>query len=257
MPNDSLTLVLSGDIGLDTFPEAVLAWRELISLLTDNLAGDSQIKWLIDDLRPGSALITVRGESPQPAEAATIEEIGRAYIAVGRSLEQHTVAPYPGQIARQADRLQQLIDGEIETIRLSTDEDDAIISAATVTLTPELRELSISGSYGAVEGRIETLGRRKGLHFTLYDSIHDRAVSCYVVAGNEEMMRDIWGKYAVIKGWIRRDPVSGRAQTVRRVQNVTVLPDREAPDDFRQAKGTVNLDGEPPEEIVRRIRDAW
>jgi hypothetical protein len=257
MPNESLTLVLTGDVPLDKFQQAVIEWRELISLLTQNVAGDSEITWLIDDLRPGSALITVRGESPRESKAAPLPEIGRAYVAVGRSLEQGTEMPYPGQIANHAHRLQQLINGGIEGIRLSTDEEDAIIPPPTVKVTDAMREQAVAGSFGAVEGRIETLGRRKGLHFTLYDSVQDRAVSCYVLAGNEDMMRDIWGKYAVVEGWIRRDPISGRPQTVRRIENVTVLPDRDEQDGFEQARGVVNLGDESAEKVIRRIRDAW
>lgn len=257
MPSDSLTLFLSGDITLEQFPEAVMEWRRLISMLTDDVAAGSQITWLIDDLRPGSALITVRGQSPAVEAESLIQEVTRAYIAVGRALERRAPVPYPGPIAQQASRLQGLVNGGIESIRLSTDEEDAIIPSLAVVISDEQREAATAGSYGAIEGHIDTLGRRKGLHFTLYDSIHDRAVSCYVSPDIEEILRGIWGKYALVEGWIRRDPVTGRAQTVRRIRQITPLPDREEVGEFRQARGVVNLGGEKPEDIVSRIRDAW
>ena len=44
-------------------------------------------------------------------------------------------------------------------------------------------------TYGAIEGRVQSLSQRKGLRFTLYYQEFDRAVSCYLSEGQEERMR--------------------------------------------------------------------
>jgi hypothetical protein len=110
---------------------------------------------------------------------------------------------------------------------------------------------------GAVEGRAQAISSRHGLHFTLYDLLWDRAVSCYLVDGHEAIMRNVWGRRAVVEGWITRDPLSGHPQTIRQVTRVTPLPDLPT-DDYRRARGACPPhEGAPlPEVIIRHLRDA-
>jgi len=114
------------------------------------------------------------------------------------------------------------------------------------------------GAYGAVEGRVQTVTSRRGLRFTLYDSLYDHAVSCYLGEKQEELMRGVWGRRAVVEGWISRDPISGRPVAIRRIFNVTVLPDV-APGSYEKARGALPYDPADvaPEERVRQVRDAW
>ena len=89
-----------------------------------------------------------------------------------------------------------------------------------------------------MEGRIETVTRRKGLRFTLYDSLDDKAVSCYLEDGQEKLMRGAWGRRALVEGWVSRDPATGRPLTIRRVSHVELLPDVES-GGYRRARGVV------------------
>lgn len=95
-----------------------------------------------------------------------------------------------------------------------------------------------SGSYGAVTGRIQTLTSRNSLRFVVYDHLHDRAVSCYLVEGGQDMMREMWDRVATVEGWVSRDPESGRPLTVRRVSNVKALSEAE-PDAYKRARGAL------------------
>lgn len=54
-------------------------------------------------------------------------------------------------------------------------------------------------AYSAIEGVVQTLTSRRGLRFTLFDSLHDQAVSCYLEDGQEELMRGVWGRRAKAK----------------------------------------------------------
>jgi len=112
-------------------------------------------------------------------------------------------------------------------------------------------------AYGGVTGRVQTLSSRGGLRFTLYDVLFDRAVSCYLAEGQEEIMRDVWGRMAVVEGLVTRDRVTGRPQVVRGVRGVTVV--REAVSDrYVDSRGILEASfaGRPPEEVIRKLRSA-
>jgi hypothetical protein len=111
--------------------------------------------------------------------------------------------------------------------------------------------------YGAIEGRIQTLTNRGSLRFTLYDTHNDKAVSCYVAEGQEDLLRDVWGRRALVEGRIRRDSQTGRPLTIRDVRRIVPLPEPE-PYRFYEARGILPLmpGEEMPEERIRRLRDA-
>jgi hypothetical protein len=97
---------------------------------------------------------------------------------------------------------------------------------------------------------------RGRLRFTLYDLIDDRAISCYLAPGSEDIMREAWGKLVTAEGLVRRDPDTGRATSVRQVKAIQIIPEGK-PGDYREAVGAALgfLGGELPEEVIRRARD--
>jgi hypothetical protein len=106
---------------------------------------------------------------------------------------------------------------------------------------------------------VQTLSSRGGLRFTLYDTLNDRAVSCYLAEDfDQEHMRDVWGRRAIIEGWVKRDATSGRPLTIRRVSNVVVRPETEPGGSYREARAAVPLSDSTllPELVIRRLRDA-
>jgi hypothetical protein len=101
------------------------------------------------------------------------------------------------------------------------------------------------------------LQQRRGLRFVLYDTLHDKAVICYLAPEHEDLMRDAWGRLAEVTGMVTRDPVTDRPRTVRQVTDVRVIEelDRYA---FRAARGAIQArpDAPPSEDVIRRVRDA-
>ena len=112
-------------------------------------------------------------------------------------------------------------------------------------------------SIGAITGRVQTLGERAGLRFNLYDAPFDRAVACYLTPGQEEIIRDAWGKRARVSGRITREGSTGRPLAIRNIVAVDILQDAE-PGSYRQARGAVpRLPGAMlAEDAIRRLRDA-
>src|SRR5713226_1487473 len=199
MANDTITLMLEGDVPLSAFAEAVKDFAKLVTALTNEEKAD--IEWTIEDLSPGSALATIRGESKQPEK---VERVVRNYAQVGRAMQRNEPLHRPASIARPAYALGRLIGNKVRSIRLETPEEEAIISVRPtrrrvrrfLTTGPIGLETASdviefpAGAFGAVEGEVQTLTKRHGLRFTLYDALSDRAVSCYLQAGQEEQMRN-------------------------------------------------------------------
>jgi len=257
-PLDTVTIVLSGEVPLKEFAKAIEHFHTLIKSLTKE-TGDDSVDWVIDNLEISSTVATAKGKG----ELEKVERIVRAYADVGTALEQDTPIQYSQQVKAAAKGLRSVINGKVTSIRLETPEREAIIRfrnpVPAITPLTEIPEPITLGppttAFGAVEGRIQTLTNRGGLRFTIYDLLNDKAVNCYLEEGYEGIMRDSWGKLSVVTGLISRDPLSGRPLSIRKVKDVTVIPEETG--DYRDARGVApSLTDLSPEEAIRRLRDA-
>jgi len=256
--SDTVTLELQGTVSLSEFSTAVARFEALITALSaeSDAAG---IAWRLDALEYGSAITTARGVPMNGAVPERIDRVVRAYIEVGQALEAGATIPFSPTVRQPARELASLLtESGIEAIRFETADGDAIVRQPPMLATPAtVPARPRTASYGAVTGRIQTLTSRNALRFSIYDHIHDRAVSCYLVEGTQAMMRQMWDRFATVEGWVTRDPESGRPLTVRRVLNITALPEVE-PDAYKRARGALprGPDEPLPEVLTRRLRDA-
>jgi hypothetical protein len=112
-------------------------------------------------------------------------------------------------------------------------------------------------SLGAIEGRIQTLSNRKGLRFVVFDILNDRAVSCYLSEGQEDRMREIWGKRAIVEGEISREKETGRPLAIRHITDIKVLEEIGRGGYLRARAIAPRKLGAPlAEVIIRQLRDA-
>jgi hypothetical protein len=249
MTNTTLTLALNGDVPLDEFAHAVQDLWNLVNALTQEVSGKSEVAWFVDELAGGSAIATIRGEAEQ---AEDVERVVHAYAVVGRALERHEVIPYSPRVAKAARSLTSILNGNITSMRFETDS-----VASTVTTGAPDQSRAYLSAFGAVEGRIETLRSRRRLSFTLYDSLNDQAVFCTLRPDQAELVRDAWGKRVIVEGWVKREPVSGRAVEIGPVESITTMPES-APGSYRRARAIAPARPNAPstEEVLRRLRDA-
>lgn len=251
MPNDSITLGLSGEVSLAQLASAVNDLSALVATISDEVGGqENEAEWIVEYLDAGSATLTFAG---QAAEEDIVEKIVRAYEIVGRNLERGEPIPYSSKVEKAARRITSLLNGTVTAVRFETPGATATVISPSVKAEAQ-RQLH---AYGAVEGRIQTLTSRGGLRFVLYDSLFGKAVYCYLKAGGEDLMRGAWDRRAVVEGWVSREPVTGRPVSVRQVSSVRHLDDGER-GSYRKARGAVPPgDGAPPpEETIRILRDA-
>ncbi len=258
MAVDTVTLELAGDVSLDDFTQAVGQLRALLTQLSNEVADGARITWLVDSLEAGSATTVCRGLPTDGTRPAQIESVVRAFGRIGETLERGDHVPYSRAVAQETDALLALLNDRVPFLRFETPETDATVSVRPQPRqTPTLLARVAPGAYGAIEGRVQTLSSRGGLRFTLYDSLYDRAVSCYLSEDfDQERLRGVWGRRAVVEGWVKRDPATGRPLTVRQVTDVVALTENN-PGDYRQAGGAIQVPvGSPlPEQVIRRFRD--
>lgn len=250
MAKDTITLVLNGEITFRDFATAVSNFETLVQALSQELGVADKVEWFIHDLQVSSAKATVRGETDVIEQA---ERVVKAYQSIGEALQAGRRPDFSEQVVRAANGITNILSDRVTSIRFETPDSDVTISAQ-----PDIALASATvKSYGAIEGRVQTLSNRKGLRFNLYDTLHDRAVSCYLQEGKEDLMREVWGKRVVVKGEISRERLSGRPVVVRQITDIRVLPETER-GSYLEARGAApRKPGTPmPEEVIRRLRDA-
>ena len=258
-PKDTVTFRITGDITIEDFAKAVGRFADLVAALNRELEDGTKLDWFLADLQYGSATATAQarpkaGQDWSDPLRQAAETLTHSYLQVGEALETNTPVPGSSRIEGSALKVRDLIQ-RVEAITFETWEDDVTIER--IPQPQPLPQRARAYAYGAVEGRIQALTNRGSLRFTLYDMLHDRAVSCYMMEGHEDQMRDIWGRLAVVEGWVRRDFRSGRPLAVRNIMNVTTLREPE-PGIHRRARGAApREEGQMrAEDAIRRVRDA-
>ena len=244
MTKNTVTFALGGRISVGELSEGISAFRRLVNALT----GSSGVEWFVYDLNPGSAVATLIGEADDPSK---VESIVQDYGQIGDQLERKERIRSSDRIVRAAHGIEELAQS-IEYVRLETPDDEY-----TVYGNGRASQRTLAKSVGAVTGTVQTLSSRGGLRFNLYDTVHDQAVGCYLQAGQEETMREAWGRRARVSGLISRELLTGKPVVVRRILDVDILEDT-PPGAYRLAKGASRWsDGDKmPEEVIRQLRDA-
>jgi hypothetical protein len=258
MADDTVTLALQGDVSLEAYADALSHFRNLVAALASE-AKAADVVWQIEDLEYSSAITTVRGVPTNGTRPESIARVVRSYLEVGQALERRSTIPFHETVRTEAHAILTVLSNvSVEAVRFETAEADAIVREQPMLDPPRVPlPQRADPTYGAVTGRVQTLTSRTGLRFTVYDHIHDRAVSCYLVEGQESMMRQMWDRVATVEGIVTRDPLTGRPLTVRKISKVTPLAEAE-PQTYQNARGALpHREGDPaPEDVIRRLRDA-
>ena len=251
MPADTLTLKLYGDVPLHLYAQAVEQFRSLVYALSLEVTGSEDVDWTIHELSAGSAVATVRGYSEQAAE---VERVVRAYTVVGEHLHLGQPVPYSKEVAESAYALTALLNGHITSLDLVT-EFGAYGVAEAVTDQSAQQHTGGSASWGSIRGELGTVTTRPNLRITVYDALFDKAVICFLNDRFQSQARNAWGQTVAVSGWVVRDSETGRPLKVREVLDLQVLVQK--PGSFEKARGALpyNPNNDPPEVIIRQLRN--
>jgi len=247
-----ITFALEGTVSLQDLATVIGSWTKLMDSLGSEVAEGETIRWEVDDLSGGSAEIVLRGEG---ADVATIERVAEAYRVSMDSVTEGKPWPYAIGTRSHAVALLNVIKGPITSGRYDAPQGGGV-AFAPVGNQPALRA-QIVESLGAINGMVETLRRRGGLQFTLYDDIFDSAVRCFLSAGQEDMVRDRWGKLVTVRGRVSRNAMDGRPIAIRGIQDIVVWNEEQSGGLIRAAGMFQRALGSSPGEGVRRLRDEW
>jgi hypothetical protein len=250
MASDVVTLVLDGEPTLADFAQALSSLRDLLGRLEPGTG--SAVTWTVDSLERSSTIASFRGTANDPE---MVDLVTHRYLDTGRAIATGEFERLSPIVAQSMAGITSLINGRVPSVRLETADDDVTIRAATTIATVPPVRSQLPAAYGAVLGRVQTLSNRGSLRFTLYDQLHDKAVSCYLQDGKQDMMRGAWDRLALVRGWVKRDPSTGRPLSIRKIRDVEIRVEGNETD-WRDAEGTYRPDREPAEVIIRRIRDA-
>lgn len=223
MPKDTVTIVLNGEVNLSDLAQAVSAFQELMAGISEQV-GDPSLRWVVEDSQPGSFAMTNRAVG----DAEIAQQAVDYYENVGINIQDGLWGELPPKIQMPARKLVRVVRGGLTSIRFETNDvdveiyeqpsEDGVIAQISEKPQPIL-------AYGSVRGRIQSLHQRSHLRFTMYDANTDRAVSCYLEEGQENIMREAWGRLAIVEGLIRRDPRTGNPTTIREIGHIEILPE--------------------------------
>lgn len=254
MPNSTLTFEIGGQIQLKDLQKGISLFTRLVDALTPR----EGVAWVVHDLQPGSAVITIESDA---ADDAAVERVVRDYESVGKRLakgasdyEREDFANGNARAIKAAYAIRDFAaSGAVDYLRFETASKDFTIYG---TAAPPPRAPSRI-SIGAIRGRVQTMSNGGSLRFILYDDLFGKAVRCYLQSGQEDIIRKAWGRRASVSGIITRDAV-GKPVAIRKVMNVKTLAEVQ-PDAYKQARGAIPWKpGDMlPEEVIRRMRDAW
>lgn len=250
---NTVTLRLGGLVSVDEFAERAELWARMLAALAQEESRESQIRWQIADLSYSSAILTAEPQTEDPVVRERLPRLVDHYLAVAREVQSgHDDPNRP--LLRLVHNLIEKATPEAD-ITFETPEDEVTFEGAMRPL--DMKPTDHTATLGTVRGRVETLSQHRGLRFTIYDLLTDRAVSCYIEPGHEEQLRDAWGRLADVTGMVKRDSRSSRPVSIRRVSRVEVIPDRD-PDTYLRARGIVTpKEGAPKSgDLLRQLRDA-
>ncbi len=223
-------LLLSLDrpqVSVDEFAEAAQALVALVGKVAQEMKSRPQaIRWIITDLRVGSALLeAVPDTSDELIAAGDIERIISAAGQGLHALESRPERPpyYSDAALAQARRLAELLNrGE---------PGNGFVRLGSVTVAPSKRlaanvdELTLGRlkSIGTLEGTLVTVSMRDGLRCYVDDRRWGRRIECHLHEDLLPSVLNAFGKCVLVRGvaWSRQDGTPQRFE----VRTFELLPD--------------------------------
>lgn len=217
---DCLTLDLEGSLPLEKFERAVVAFFDLVKEVTKEALHENQhVRWTVT-VRAGGAILNAIPHYTEDV-APQVREILHAVPSGIRAIEKG-VEEVPKFFNREAIRavkklggLQALKPTDIMAVKIRSMSEKAVVTPRSVVAADSL----ISGqhqSYGAIEGKMQTITEREGFRFVVYDSLYDHRVDCFF---DEELMD------GAIASFRKRVRVSGLVQYDRMGEPVSIKVD--------------------------------
>lgn len=220
-----LTLDLEGArIPSDRFRRAVNAFLDLVEQVGREVSG-RKVDWIVS-VKGGSAHLSATPEAAPHLPAAEIVRV----ISSGVRL-----------VERRAQRPRYFSDDALESMReLATSADGRGLVRASIT-AGSVKPVAVSRrtadhvdvlleafvkDHGTIEGRLESLSRRGGPHFFVFDALTDEAVRCYIPEAKMQEAIAAFGRRVAVTGLVRYRKSTGQPLSVE-VDDIFTFPAEE------------------------------
>jgi hypothetical protein len=220
-----LTLDLEGSrIPADRFKRAVNAFIDLVEQVGREVSG-RRVDWIVS-VKGGSAHLSA---SPEPAPRVPAALIVKAISSGMRLMERRAQRPrhFSDEALVSARELANVADGKgIVSAQITSDKVAPVAVSKRTALHVETLLDAFIKDYGTIEGRLESMSRRGGPHFFVFDALTDEAVRCYI---REEKMHDVlgaFGRRVAVSGLVRYRKTNGQPMSVE-VETIFVFPPEE------------------------------
>ena len=119
MAIDTLTFAMGGRVEIGQFQQGITRFQQLVAALTPRTG----VSWVVEDLQPGSAVITLHGEADAPAK---VEKIVHDYDSIGKALERREPLHYDRPVNQAAEAIKALAQS-VDYVRFETPTGDYTI----------------------------------------------------------------------------------------------------------------------------------
>ncbi len=206
---DCLTLDLKGNLPLEKFEKAIVAFFDLIKEVTKAALKEKQkIHWTVT-VRAGSASVNAiphyeESVAPQAREILHAVPSGIKALQTGNKQIPKLFTREAVKAVKTLGSIQDLRGKDITAVKIRSMSEKASVTPQMVVAADAL----ITGqrqSYGSVEGKLQTITERGGFRFVVYDSLYDHRVDCFI---DEELMNRAvasFGKRVRVSGLVQYD----------------------------------------------------
>lgn len=251
MADNEIILKLDGIIPLDLYSKALNHFTSIVFKLSDEIGGSEHIDWTVTELRTGSAIQTIRGYAQNP------ERVERVVAAMGiamKSASSGDIIPYSHDIENHIQGLTSVLNGKITAMHIVAGNIpiSTIYNPIDFDITDDK---NTKRDLGVIIGYVRSVTDKPNIRITLYDTLFDKAIKCYLSADYENAARKVWRQKVAVTGMIKRDSITGRPIDIREVSKIETL--EESTGGFLDAKGVFSWTkgDEKAEDSIRRIRN--
>lgn len=245
---ETLTLTLKGDrITVEAFANAVTAFLDLAREVTAEITGSSKdIEWLVA-VKPGSAQVSFIAERSKPT--TPVRQVTAAVYSGMKELGQHAKrrqikrpTHFTDHAVQRVKEIGQLTERKrVESIRIRRSRNHSAITRETALNASQILEARPT-EVGSIEGRMQMMSVRRGMHFAVWDDLHDREVRCFIPASDEALYDQAYQafrKRVAVFGVVRLTE-AGEPTSIQ-VKDIEVFPE---PSELPSAEDVYGILGE-------------
>jgi len=217
----SLSILISGDrVTAEGFKKAVDAFFGVLKEVTASVTGKAgSIDWIVS-AKKGSISLGVKGEAAHAKYSVPVPQVVAATYAGLKQIQTSRARPrhFNDDALRGAKELVQLVDGKtISAIRIRRSKESVGLQPEAVPNVDAMLVGTLTEE-GFVEGTLEMISSRGGLHVSVWDALSDREVRCVVGPQMLDKVKAAFGRRVAVGGTISHkrtgEPVSIAVETI-------------------------------------------